>query len=61
MGSGAGVVCDYGWKVTLAALGVLAMFCFMTHNKVFGLHDLFTIVCVLWTFPLCILIHSKII
>lgn len=55
------MVCDYGWKVTLAALGVLVMFCFMTHDKVFGLHDLFTIVCVLWTFPLCILIHSKII
>ena len=39
--------------MTLAALGVLVMFCFMTHDKVFGLHDLFTIVCVLWTFPLC--------
>lgn len=60
-GSEARVVCDYRWKAMLAALGVLAMFYFMTHDKVLGLCDLFTVVCVLWTFSLCILIHSKII
>ena len=54
-------MCDYRWKAMLAALGVLAMFYFMTHDKVLGLCDLFTVVCVLWTFSLCILIHSKII
>ena len=38
-------------KVALGALGVLATVYFMTHDKVFGLRDLFTVVCVLWTFP----------
>ena len=38
-------------KVALGALGVLATFYFMTRDKVFGLRDPFTVICVLWTFP----------
>ena len=37
MGSEARMVCDCTWKVTFEAPGVLVMFYFMIHYKVFAL------------------------